>query len=466
MSLNAVDKDFIRRVVEEELKKANQRLYGRMEAANAYLVNQLARVVPRGLVHTVIMAICGFLVATLIIDIKNQNIKHISYPLAEAERVLVETSGLIAIWTGGFMADYNRMYPTQIPGQMIIGLTNPQTRSFMNSMRQRESSNNYRLIHEFGYLGAYGMGAWALADIGYIDTDKLNRAPVAVKYGSNRVQHLAFLQNDSNWKRYSYYEFMHKNAVQDQAFLDLANLNIRRGFKRGALKRGDHKRLAGFAAAAHLVGAGAATQYYGANIDSDDRYGTPASEYARLGENAIRGAAPKDTGVRPAGLPMDKSHFTRISSGFGYRTLNGRRSHHGGIDLPVPVGTPVKATADGKVIHAGNYNDGKCGLGIKIQHTADTATVFCHLSRVRVIPTEWVRKGAIIGLSGGRKGTPGAGSSTGPHIHYAVKINDKSVDPLLYIPQLSGEKNINDFAIRPQQILRRPPVTHTRETGS
>lgn len=453
MSLNFADKDFIRTAVQEEIRKANQKLYGHMESVNSQLVNQVARVVPRGLVHTAIMATTGFILATALMELKNQNIKHVSYPLAEAERVLVETAGLIAVWSGGYLADYNRMYPTQAPVQMIIGLTNSQTASFMAAMRHRESSNDYSKIHQYGYLGAYGMGAWALADIGYIDVDALNRAPSAVKYGTSRAQQLAFLQNDNNWKRYSYHEFMTKNAVQDQAFLDLANLNIRRGFKRGALKRGDHKRLAGFAAAAHLVGMGAAIQYYGANIDSDDRYGTRASEYAKLGENAIKGSAPLDTGLRPDGLPMDKNLYTRTSSGFGYRTLNGVRAHHEGIDFPVPVGTPVKATADGKVVYAGNYG-GSCGYGVKIQHSSDIATVFCHLSRVDARRNEWIRKGAILGLSGGAQGAPGSGKSTGPHIHYSVKINDRAVDPLLYIPQLAGGKTFNDFAIRPQQVMQ------------
>ncbi len=440
MSLNYADKSFIRDAVREEVNRANARV-----------VAQLSRVLPRGLIHTAVMATCGFLTATLILDVKNKSIPHISYPLAEAERWLVEISGQIAIWTGGFMADYNRMYPSRTIGQSIIGLTNAQSAAFAAAMRERESSDNYREIHEFGYLGGYGMGAGALADIGYIDRTRYERAPAAVKNGSNRAQHLAFLQDNRNWVRYSFDEFMNNNGVQDQAFLDLVNLNIKRGFKGGALKRGDHKRIAGFAAAAHLVGYSGAVKYYGANIDDNDRYGTKASEYARLGENSIKGSAPADTGARPDGLPMDKKYYTRTSSGFGKRTLNGKRSSHGGIDFPVPAGTPVKATADGKVVYAGNYA-GSCGYGVKIQHGTDYATVFCHLSRIDARRNEWIRKGAIIGLSGGIPGTPGAGKSTGAHIHYAVKVNGTAIDPLLFIPQLSSGKIMKNFAVRPQQL--------------
>lgn len=445
MRLSDADKDWI----ESTIQKIVQR-----ETNSAVL--KIAGIMPRGILHTVAAAAAGFVIASLGMDIKNKDIPHISYPMAELERVIVESAGTLSIWTGGFMADYNRMFPSLTPDQVIIGLTDAQASDFMRAMRMRESSNRYHIINPYGYLGAYSMGAGALADIGYINLEKYKKAPTAVKRGTNKSAHLGFLQNPNNWARYSYEKFMQSEHLQNRAFIELANLNIERAFKGGILKRGDHKRLAGFAAAAHLVGYRGAERYYGINIDSNDRNGATASEYAELGERSIKGAPPIDVNAKPYGLPMDKRFYTRISSGFGFRRLDGVTRFHGATDFPVPVGTPTKATADGKVIFAGDYK-GACGYGVKIQHSNDYTTIFCHLSKVTARSGEWIRKGAIIGLSGGRKGAPGSGSSRGAHIHYAIKLKNKAVDPELFI---SGIKE-NPFAIRADETL-----TRTRGGGS
>lgn len=433
MSLTDADKAWFEETIDTKLSDLGSQLVGHM---------------PKGIKYNVLVAILGFASATAIMDIKNKDIKHISYPLAALERILLETSGEFAVWTGGYLADYNRMYPQQDATQLIIGLTNAQAQQLALAVRKRESSNNYTIVHKYGYLAAYGMGAAALADIDYLDLKRYERAPAEVKTGSVRAIHLAYLQDNNNWNRYSYQEFMTNQAVQDQAFFAYANKNIQRGFRSGALKRGDHKRLAGYAAAAHLVGPGAAFTYYSSNMDAADRNGTTASEYAKLGENAITGIAPRDTGVIPAGLPMDKHHYTRTSSGFGFRTIFGKTSYHAGIDFPVPVGTAVRATADGKVMFAGNYG-GACGYGVKIQHGIDYATVYCHLSRVDARSNQWIRKGTTIGLSGGQKGAKGSGKSTGPHIHYSVKYKNKSINPQGFIWELNPDTT---FTIRANRL--------------
>lgn len=411
------------------------------------LGNQLVDTIPKGIKYNLTVACLGFMAAAATMDIKNKDIPHLSYPLQALEQLLLESAGAFAVWTGGYLADYNRMYPEPSTSQIIIGLSYSQAQQLMLAMRKRESSDNYSIIHTWAYLGAYGMGAAALADIGYIDIKRYKTAPSAVKTGSDRETHLAFLQDNSNWAKYSYEEFMSNKTVQDQAFIALANLNIRRGFSSGALKRGDHKRLAGYAAAAHLVGHSNALLYYGSNMDSDDRNGSTASEYAKLGERSITGLPPKDTGIIPDGLPMDKSHYIRTSSEFGYRRLGGKVGYHGGMDFPVPTGTEVRATADGKVIFAGNYG-GACGYGIKIQHGSEYSTVFCHLSETHVWANNWVRKGAVIGLSGGAKGSKGAGSSTGPHIHYTIKRGGKSINPKPFIWELNPDSTFTVTADR------------------
>ncbi len=429
MSLSFDDKEWIKFTI-------------RREASSA--AKTVTYMMPRSLIHTLTTAVAGLMVAGLAMDIKNKNIAHISYPLAEIERFMVEAAGRLSIWTGGFMVDYNRMYPSLSFQQTIIGLTDVQASQFAKAMRIRESSDNYRIINAFGYVGAYSMGAVALADIGYIDINQYKHASQAVKEGLNKAEHLGFLKNKKNWAKYSYEEFMNSSHIQDRAFIELSNLNIKRGFKNGVLKRGDHQRLAGFAAASHLVGYSNALKYYGINIDSNDRYGSTASEYAKLGEASIKGAPPIDVNGRPNGLPIEIKHYTRVSSHFGLRRLNGVKNKHTGIDFPASVGTPVKATADGKILFAGDFK-GACGYGVKIQHGEHYATVFCHLSRVNARKNQWVRRGVIIGLSGGKRGEKGAGSSRGPHVHYAVKLNQKFVDPELFIPELKP----NPFSLYP-----------------
>lgn len=104
---------------------------------------------------------------------------------------------------------------------------------------------------------------------------------------------------------------------------------------------------------------------------------------------------------------------------------------HSGLDMAVPQGTPVKSAAPGYVAFArtgrlyGNY--------IMIVHGNGLATLYAHLSQINVATDEFVGRGEVIGLSGGRPGTPGAGFSTGPHLHFEVRVNGIPVDPIGYL---------------------------------
>lgn len=100
---------------------------------------------------------------------------------------------------------------------------------------------------------------------------------------------------------------------------------------------------------------------------------------------------------------------------------------HSGLDLAVPSGTPVRATAPGYVAFAktgrmyGNY--------IMVVHGNGIATLYAHLSQINVKPDEFVGRGDVIGLSGN------TGFSTGPHLHFEVRLDGIPVDPLGYILQ-------------------------------
>lgn len=111
----------------------------------------------------------------------------------------------------------------------------------------------------------------------------------------------------------------------------------------------------------------------------------------------------------------------KSNSAWGFRThpVTGEKSKfHNGADLAAPQGTPVIAPADGTIKYV--LNNDICGYGYVIQHDDSTRTGYCHLSRLDVKKGQRVSAGQQIGLSGGKKGTKGAGRSTGPHLHFIV----------------------------------------------
>ncbi len=107
---------------------------------------------------------------------------------------------------------------------------------------------------------------------------------------------------------------------------------------------------------------------------------------------------------------------------------------HPGIDLPTPVGTPVKAAAGGYL--AWTRTGKQYGNYIMLVHASGVATIYAHLSRFGVQPDTYVERGDIIGYSGGRPGDEGAGLSTGAHLHFEVRQNGIPVDPASFLPSL------------------------------
>jgi len=126
-------------------------------------------------------------------------------------------------------------------------------------------------------------------------------------------------------------------------------------------------------------------------------------------------------GGLPNGLPLAAA---RLSSVFGWRNdpIRGGSRRHAGIDLAASVGSPVFATSDGVISTAGW--DGGYGLLVSIAHGSGVQTRYGHLSRVNVAVGQTVAKGEVIGFVGS------TGRSTGPHVHYEVRLNGVAVDPL------------------------------------
>lgn len=107
---------------------------------------------------------------------------------------------------------------------------------------------------------------------------------------------------------------------------------------------------------------------------------------------------------------------------------------HPGIDIPTPVGTPVKAAAGGYIAWTklgrqyGNY--------LMVIHPGGIATVYAHLKSFNVKADTYVERGDVIGYSGGMPGDPGAGLSTGPHLHFEVRQNGIPTNPQQFLPSL------------------------------
>lgn len=117
-----------------------------------------------------------------------------------------------------------------------------------------------------------------------------------------------------------------------------------------------------------------------------------------------------------------------LVSGFGMRKdpFTGKRKFHEGIDIAAPVGTPVFVAADGVVESIKYYSRGY-GLTVVINHGYGYKTVYAHLSLSKVKRYQRVRRGEVIGLLGR------SGRTTGPHLHYEVRVTGKARNPLAYI---------------------------------
>ncbi|MFC3175165.1 M23 family metallopeptidase [Novosphingobium bradum] len=138
---------------------------------------------------------------------------------------------------------------------------------------------------------------------------------------------------------------------------------------------------------------------------------------------AIPGFAPQKVAI-PSLVPVDG---VKLTSDFGMRwhpVLGGRRAHKG-VDLAAPIGTPIHAAADGMVGRADWFSG--YGLYVAIEHGGQIETRYGHMSRLNVAAGQMVHKGDIIGYVGT------TGRSTGPHLHYEVRVAGEAVNPMPYL---------------------------------
>lgn len=133
---------------------------------------------------------------------------------------------------------------------------------------------------------------------------------------------------------------------------------------------------------------------------------------------------PKTLKLAQSGDMMLPLKSYTITSDFGPRDtgIDGASSFHYGVDLAASYGTPIYASADGKVTFAGS--SGGYGQLVKIAHEGNVETRYGHCSQILVSTGQYVEKGDIIALVGS------TGISSGNHVHFEVRINGEPVDPM------------------------------------
>ncbi|MCW5713554.1 MAG: M23 family metallopeptidase [Bauldia sp.] len=152
-----------------------------------------------------------------------------------------------------------------------------------------------------------------------------------------------------------------------------------------------------------------------------------------------------------------------LRSAYGMRRhpILGTYTMHAGVDYAAPRGTPIMASGDGTVVSAGWSSS--YGNYTRIEHANGYETAYAHQTSIIVEPGEQVRQGQIIGYVGS------TGLSTGPHLHFEIRINGSTVDPLrIRLPEgttLSGA-NLTDFDAQVREINTLLGITPGRGGGT
>ncbi len=161
-------------------------------------------------------------------------------------------------------------------------------------------------------------------------------------------------------------------------------------------------------------------------LDADPKAPAFEQAVARVGRD-ISWAESLNEAIRFAPLRKPLAGDAAVTSPFGYRAdpFLGRPALHTGVDLLEPYGSPIRATGAGHVTHAGY--EGGYGDMVEIDHGFGLSTRYGHLSQIAVSEGQAVAEGDVLGRLGS------TGRSTGPHLHYEVRVDGEPVDPERFI---------------------------------
>lgn len=204
---------------------------------------------------------------------------------------------------------------------------------------------------------------------------------------------------------------------------------------------------------------------------SDTAYAKSFNQLSSLRTTALSGqlAQAFELGINPAlnhnwkallNAPTLWPVMGRITSSFGERLdpFNGEGAFHSGIDIATSFGANVRAPADGVVLKA-SFGNGY-GREIIIDHGGGIETLYGHLSGFAVTVGERVQRGQIIGYVGS------SGHSTGPHLHYEVRVRDTPVNPHKYLRETMNQFAEAGGATQPVGTPHPAANTHSMAAGS
>ena len=143
----------------------------------------------------------------------------------------------------------------------------------------------------------------------------------------------------------------------------------------------------------------------------------------------IGGMDPPFVGADGFCSPVGANWREKVTSEFGYRKdpFTGKTKGHSGMDIAVPTGTSVRAALPGTVT-VSKYNAGGYGYYVMIDHGGGLVTLYGHCSKLLATVGQTVLAGDVIALSGS------TGRSTGPHLHFEVRVNGERTNPRPYLP--------------------------------
>jgi murein DD-endopeptidase MepM/ murein hydrolase activator NlpD len=179
-----------------------------------------------------------------------------------------------------------------------------------------------------------------------------------------------------------------------------------------------------------------------ASAKEDQSYEDSVAQFDFLEKNATA-VALSTSGLRLMPLPgmsLGELTFTpslwpvvgQITGHFGERLdpFSGEGAFHTGVDISCPYGQAVHATAEGVVVEAAEHTG--YGRMVVVDHGFGVTTLYGHLARYALPPGTQVKRGDIIGYAGV------SGRTTGPHVHYEVRIKDAPVNPMRYLRDTSA----------------------------